>query len=60
MSKQNILHKVSINCTLNGTMHSKKYTKVIQYVTKNSLVAINARPVVLRVESSAIFTNKVK
>ena len=36
MSKQNTLHRVSTNCTLNGMMHSKKYTKVIQYVTKNS------------------------
>ena len=60
MFKRSSLHMILTNCTLNGTTHSKKNTKVIQYVTKNSWVAINARPVVLQLQSGAIFTYKVK
>ena len=36
MLKQSSLCKLLINCTLNGTRHSNKNVKVIQYVTKNS------------------------
>ena len=37
-----------------------KTQKVKQDVTKNSCVVINAGPVVLQLQSGAIFTNKVK
>ena len=63
MLKQCDLRKMSqavTNCTLNGTTHSNKNTKVIQYVTKNSWAAVIARPVVLELQSGAIFTRKVK
>ena len=60
MLKQCSLHKILTNCTLNGTRNNNKSVKVIQYVTKNSLVVVNAGPVVLQPQSGAIFTNKVK
>ena len=61
MLKQCNLHKLSqpvTKCTQNGIKHSIKNVKVIQYVTKNPRVI--ARPDILRPQSSAIFTRKVK
>ena len=63
MLKQCNLHKVSQLVTSsiqNGTMHNNKNAKVIQYVTKNPGAEVIARPVVLKPQSSAIFTRKVK
>ena len=63
MLKQCNLHKLSqlvTNCTLNGTKHSSKNVKVIQYVTKNPCTVVIAGPVILRPQSDAIFTRKVK
>ena len=34
--------------------------KIIQYVTKNPCTVVIARPVILRPQSGAIFTSKVK
>ena len=49
-----------MKCTLNVTTNSMKNTKVKQYVTRNSCVATNAGPVVLPLQSGAIFTKKVE
>ena len=49
-----------MKCTLNGTTNKIKHTKVKQYVTRDSCVATNAGPVVLPLQSGAIFTKKVK
>ena len=52
--------EMSAKCTLNGTTNGIKHTKVKQYVIRNSCVASNAGPVVLPLQSGAIFTKKVK
>ena len=53
-------HEISTKCTLNGTTNSTKHANVKQYVTMDSCVATNARPVVLPLQSGAIFTTKVR
>ena len=60
MLKQSSLCKLLTNCTINGTRNSNKNVKVIQYITKNSQAVVIAGPVVLRLQSGAIFTIKVK
>ena len=54
------LSQLVTSCTRNGTKHNNKNVKVIQYVKKNPRAAVIARPVILKSQSSAIFTRKVK
>ena len=53
-------HEISTKCTLNGTTNSIKHANVKQYVIMDSCIASNAGPVVLPLQTGAIFTTKVR
>ena len=48
------------SCTRSGTKHSNRDVKVIMFITKNPHTVLLAGPVMLELQSGAIFTRKVK